>query len=251
MLSNSQLKYLKSLHQRKFRQKYGFFIAEGVKTANEVLQSNRFDIEGVYALKGWMDENAATFRGLRDRIFEVTPAELKKISLLSTPNQVLVVLKNLDPVFSKQEIVQDLSLYLDDIRDPGNMGTILRIADWFGIKWVFCSPSCVEIQNPKVVQSSMGAFLRVNTLAISLKKLMHNVPGIAVVGATLDGEPLFEMDASIPAIVVVGNESAGISEETASFLTKRISIPRHPGGGAESLNVAVATGIVCARFRNG
>ncbi len=250
MLSNNQLKFLKSLHQRKFRQKYGIFIAEGVKTASEVLQSNRFEIEGVYALRNWLDKNAEIVQELQNRVFEVSPHELSKISLLSTPNQILITLKNNETIFSKGEIEKDLSLYLDEIRDPGNMGTILRIADWFGIKWIFCSSGCVEIENPKVVQASMGAFLRVKTLPISLLELRQQMPDISVLGTSIKGEPLFEMKNCLPAIVVVGNESTGISEETAACLTKRISIPRHENGGAESLNAAIATGIVCSWFRN-
>ena len=165
-------------------------------------------------------------------------------------HQVVAVVQTPDEDKAIVRTDKELVLVLDDIRDPGNMGTILRIADWFGIDWVFLSEGCVEVHNPKVVQSSMGAFLRVNTMKSTLKDLLKKTGEIPVMGTKLNGQSVFEMDIPQAAIVVVGNESKGISNANDSFLTHSISIPRDPSGGAESLNAAVATGIICARLKN-
>lgn len=249
MLSNKQLKYLKSLHQRKFRQKYGILVAEGVKTAIEIFNHPGSSIEGVFAVHEWLTENEHLIPEYQDKIFEVTESELAAISQLKTPNQVLCVLNQ--PVYSflEDDLSGEFSLFLDEIRDPGNMGTILRIADWFGVRWVFCSKNCVEVFNPKVVQASMGAFLRVKTQTVSLQELRKTYQGLPFLGTSLSGDSIFEIEMPDAGIIVIGNESVGISDETESMLTQKIKIPRHPNGGAESLNAAVATGIICATLQ--
>ena len=246
MLSNKQLKYLRSLHQRKFRQKYGNFIAEGVKTVREILNQNTSIIEGIFALPGWINENKHLLVDSDDKVWEVNEKELTAISQLKTANQVICVLKQ--PVFSylNDDLSNRFSLFLDNIRDPGNMGTILRIADWFGIKWVFCSKNCVEVFNPKVVQASMGAFLRVRVESISLNDIRSEYPNLPVLGTSLSGESIFKSRLPKEGIIVIGNESTGISSESETLITQKILIPRHPEGGAESLNAAVATGIICS-----
>lgn len=246
-LSINQLKYLKSLHERKHRQKYHKFIVEGVKLANEVLVLGAMKVEMVVALPSWLDENKALLRNI-ETVVPVAEAELRKISLLTTPNQVLLVVEQPSLAFDVQTVSNGLSLYLDDIRDPGNLGTILRIADWFGIQWVFCSPGSVELHNPKVVQSSMGAFLRVKCMEITMEALHEKLPNLPIYGALLDGESIFSAQLNTPAIIAIGNESRGLSLEIQQQLTKAISIPRGPKGGAESLNAAMATGIICAFF---
>ncbi|MBI1225574.1 MAG: RNA methyltransferase [Bacteroidetes bacterium] len=248
-LSINQLKYLKSLRERKYRQKYHNFIVEGVKLANETLISNALDVEMVVATSEWLSQNANLLKAV-DNIVPVTESELKKISLLSTPNQVFLVAKQPNQLFEKNKISPKLSLYLDDIRDPGNLGTILRIADWFGIPWVFCSPGSVEVFNPKVVQSSMGAFLRVKYMEIEFEDLLARLPETPVYGTVLDGSSIFSEQLLCPAIIAIGNESNGLSSEIQLKLTHRISIPRGQGGGAESLNAGVAAGIVCSMFTN-
>ena len=251
MLSNKQLKYLKSLHLRKFRQKYGNFLAEGVKTGAEIILDKNIQIEGVFALHEWLESNKEFVGSLEESVVHlVTEKELSAISMLKTPNQVLFVLKQVPHVLPQDDSEKLFALYLDEIRDPGNMGTILRIADWFGISWVFCSEQCVEIYNPKVVQSSMGAFLRIKTCVVALSQLKESFPNIPFVGTTLDGESLFKSKPSKPAILVIGNESNGISPSTQAMLDREISIPRHPDGKAESLNAAIATGIICAYMVN-
>jgi TrmH family RNA methyltransferase len=248
-LSTSQLKYVKSLHQRKFRQKYHNFIVEGVKIAAEVLQTAPDSIEGIYALPEWAEAYQTYLSGLHSKLHLASLVDLERISLLTTPNQVLLVMRTPQPPAALPDIRNSLSLYLDNIQDPGNLGAILRIADWFGIPWVFLSGNCVDPFSPKVIQAGMGAFLRVKTLEINILELTGAFPKTPVFGAMLEGENLFQASLPANALLVIGNESQGISPETMPVLTHKISIPRHPGGGAESLNAAVATGIFCAQFR--
>jgi RNA methyltransferase, TrmH family len=246
-LSINQLKYFKSLHERKNRQKYHNFMVEGVKLAKEVLEAATLDVEAIVAVPDWLEQNKTLLRKV-ENIIPVAEGELKKISLLTTPNQVILVAKQLAPAFDEKSVASGLSLYLDDIRDPGNLGTILRIADWFGIPWVFCSPGSVEAFNPKVVQASMGAFLRVKCVEIDFNALIENLPNLPIYGTVLDGESMFSVPLQRPALIAIGNESRGLSDEIQACLTHRISIPKGPGGGAESLNAGVAAGIVCAWF---
>ena len=251
MLSNKQLKYLKSLYQRKFRQKYGIFIAEGVKTAAEIIYDGNIQIERVLATDEWMEANVDFTTSLPEGVCQkVSENELNAVSLLKQPNQVFFVLKQQKHTFPATKNERSLFIYLDEIRDPGNMGTILRIADWFGVKWVFCSDKCVEIHNPKVIQSSMGAFLRIKTNVLPLTELKTKLPNTPIIGTTLDGSSLQNSNLTLPAIIVIGNESNGISKATQELLDHKISIPRHPEGGAESLNAAVATGIICSFISN-
>lgn len=249
-LSINQLKYLKSLHLRKFRQKYHNFIVEGTKIAEEVLSGQTLGVEGIFAVPEWVETNSALWKDRENILTVISAEELKKVSLLSSPNQVLLVVKEPSVTFDKIHVSQNLSLYLEDLRDPGNFGTILRIADWFGIPWVFCSPESVEIYNPKVIQASMGAFLRIKCLSMEFSELCRELPEVPVYGTVLDGAPVFHADLSGRAIIVIGNESRGISDNLQPFLSHRISIPRGSAGGAESLNAAVATGIICSVFRN-
>lgn len=246
-LSINQLKYLKSLHERKYRQKYHNFIVEGVKLADEVLATGSLEVEMVVAVPDWLEKNKALLRNVANTV-PVEEGELKKISLLTTPNQVFLVVKQPEIKLDVSAATNGLSLFLDDIRDPGNLGTILRIADWFGISWVICSPGSVEAYNPKVVQSGMGAFLRVKCMEMPFEDLRAQLPNLPVYGTVLDGQSIFTENLKRPAIIAIGNESRGLSPDIQSQLTHRIAIPKGPGGGAESLNAAVATGIVCAFF---
>lgn len=251
-LSKNEIKFVQSLRLKKFRQKYDNFIAEGEKIAGEALQQRHFKVECIYAEKEWLDAHPG-LGSLQPPpgIHEVSASELKKISGLSTPNKVLMVLRPPDPQQSRALSSGELALYLDDLQDPGNLGAVLRIADWFGIRKVYCSPGSVDAFNPKVVQGSMGAFLRIHTAETPLKALCDANQGAPVMGALLDGENIFEAAPPRGGILVIGNESKGISEPARKLLTHRFRIPRGEGGGAESLNAAVATGILVAflRFR--
>jgi TrmH family RNA methyltransferase len=246
-LSISQLKYVKSLHLGKFRQKYHNFMVEGSKIAAEVLADGSMAVEAIFATPEWASSYAGLSGQAAGEVHIISPEELKKISALATPNQVLMIIKQPDYQLNSFQ-PKGLSLYLDDIRDPGNFGTILRIADWFGIRWVFCSENSVDLFNPKTIQASMGAFLRVNCLSLPFSSLKKEWPGLPAYAAVLGGTSIFEQNFSSPALLVIGNESKGISEGLLPLIEHKISIPKGDGGGAESLNAAVAAGILCAQF---
>jgi TrmH family RNA methyltransferase len=247
MLSNSQLKYIKSLSIKKFRLKHKSFICEGDKIVKELLENQSFDVELLCALPEWIQHNRPLWNLPADRLVQLSERDLKKISNLKTPNQVLAVVKI--PHFEiEPAVASSLCLFLDDIRDPGNMGTILRIADWFGLPYVFASPNSVDFYNPKVVQSSMGAFLRVKSILCDLSDIIRRFPEKKIYGAHLEGHNLFTHPLDKTGLVVIGNEGKGISDANSPMVQEWLSIPS--GGGAESLNAAVATGIICACFRN-
>jgi RNA methyltransferase, TrmH family len=247
-VSKNDIKFVQSLRLKKFRQKYNNFIAEGEKIAGEALLSSSYKILRIFALPEWLHDHATQLTRIPPAaISEASENELAKISGLSTPNKVLMVLEWPQP--GELPLIQT-ALYLDDVQDPGNLGAILRIADWFAIPQVFCSPGSVDVYNPKVVQASMGAFLRVDSQEIELETLLHRQPELPVLGAVLDGDDLFAAPLPSSGILVVGNESKGIRPDTQHLLTHRIAIPRAPGGGAESLNAAVATGIITAFWVN-
>jgi TrmH family RNA methyltransferase len=255
MLSKAKLKYLNSLKTKKSRQKYNNFVAEGDKIAIEILENaqstigeSRIHVEAVFALPQWLERNANLIRPFREITTEIDESTLKKISNFQTPNQVYIVLQQINFQLDSQIIENDLTLLLDGIQDPGNLGTILRIADWFGIKNVICSTTCVDIYNPKTVQSSMGAFLRIPTFRYDLVEFCQNFSQLPIYGAVLGGKNLFQSEIFKKAFIVIGNEGNGISNEMLEKLTHRIEIPSN--GGAESLNAAIATGIICAAFRN-
>ncbi|MFZ4056772.1 MAG: TrmH family RNA methyltransferase [Ferruginibacter sp.] len=242
MLSKTHTKYIQSLHHKKFRDEDNRFIAEGTKVVPELLSSEIFQCVELYALKEWMSENEVFIRKYYKGPLEVIePFELEKISTLSTPNKVFAVFRQETaiPVDAKGKIV----LALDDIRDPGNLGTIIRIADWFGIEHIVCSLHTADRYNPKVIQSTMGSLSRVNVLYTDLELWLQAQP-VSVYATTLNGKPLATIKGIKEGIIVIGNESKGISEDVLQHCTHQITIPRV--GHAESLNAAVATGIIAS-----
>jgi TrmH family RNA methyltransferase len=249
MLSSNQQKFVASLQVKKFRQKYRKFIVEGEKMAGELLNQNRTPVHAIFATERWESNNGEQLKPHWEKFNVVTEDELKKISALTTPNQVLVVADMPEQPDIEPLLRSDFCFYLDGIQDPSNLGAILRVADWFGIPAVFCSPDTADVYGPKVIQSSMGAFLRVASLETTLPELLRILPGMAVLGATLGGENAFEAFLPPGGILVIGSEGHGIRPEAERYLTRRLTIPRHPNGGAESLNAAVATGILTALIR--
>jgi TrmH family RNA methyltransferase len=235
MLSKNEAKYIQSLCHKKERQEEGLFIAEGPKIIEELAKSN-FVIKKVFALSNW---ETPDFSG-KVEVVEVSEAELHKISNLQTPNQVVAIvqqkLQNAPPV-----IINQLSIVLDGIQDPGNLGTIIRIADWFGISQIICNSDTVELYNSKVIQSTMGSFVRVNVWYEDTVTLLKTA-GVPVLGAVLNGKSIYEIEKPREGILVIGNESKGISGEVMKCISCPVTIPRI--GGAESLNAAVATGII-------
>jgi TrmH family RNA methyltransferase len=246
MLSKSKIHTIHALRRKKRRDERGLFIAEGDKIVREILQSpNAVQMDAIFALSTWAQEANALLKKYTPFLTIVSESELKQISGLSEPNQVLVIAHKRIPHLSDDVIKQKFTLYLDGIQDPGNMGAILRIADWFGIPCVFCSDTCVDVWNPKVVQSTMGALLRVNTIEISFSDLKKKYPNMPIYGALLKGNNIFEKKCfEKTGIIIIGNEGNGISNELLKQIDFPITIPG--GGGAESLNAAVATGIICA-----
>ncbi len=246
MLSASQSKFLTALQVKKYRQKYRNFSVEGAKMVVELLTQTRVRVAGVYALERWADENAALLEPFRHVFHSVTEAELKKVSALTTPQHVLAVA---EIPSATPEPWTGGAFFLDGIRDPGNLGTILRVADWFGLSTVFCSPDCADAFSPKVVQAGMGAVFRVPVFEMELEDVLALAPGCAVLGAVLDGENVFEVLFERTDLLVIGGEGSGIRPDTERRLTKRLTIPKAPGSGAESLNASVAAGILAALYR--
>lgn len=241
MLSKAQSKHIRSLTQQKFRYEHRQFIAEGSKVALEWLNSD-MPIDTVVATAEWHQANqAAINRHQEAAVHIVSEQELAPLSALHTPSPVLLVM----PMQAAKSIpnLNEWYLALDDIQDPGNMGTLIRIADWFGIRHVICSPGCVDVYNPKVVQSAMGGHTRVHTYEANLE---HALPAIEVpkFAATLNGDNAYRVGRQPAGVLIIGNESKGIADSVQQLATHRITIPRQ--GGAESLNAAVSAGILCA-----
>ncbi len=242
MLVKSKAKYIQSLGQKKHRDEEGLFIAEGPKIVAEMISTVPEAVQEVYALREWISSNENKLAG--KQIQEVSADELGKISQLSTANNVLAVLKKFpSPVIRSQGTI---SLVLDGIQDPGNLGTIIRIADWFGISQLICSPECADQYNPKVVQSTMGSILRVKLLYTGLEEWLSAQSAIAIYAAALSGKDVTAMKKIKEGIIVIGNESKGISNDIFQLVNVKITIPGK--GHAESLNAAVATGIILSHL---
>jgi TrmH family RNA methyltransferase len=244
MLVKSQVKYIQSLSHKKLRDSEGVFVAEGPKLINELLSAG-LPLQQLYAVKDWMEGQRQQLAGA---VTEITPSELERISLLQTPNQVLGIFKK--PVFTANSPARNtLSLMLDTIQDPGNLGTIIRCADWFGISRVFCSADCADAYNPKVVQATMGSIARVQVVYGELTEVLQQQPELPAYAAVLNGTDLRQLPPVKEGIVIIGNESKGISDAVLALSRNRITIPRY--GQAESLNAAVATGIILSHITAG
>lgn len=244
MISKQQISFVRSLQQKKYRQMYGKFLVEGDKLVRELLSSS-LKTETIFKTSSW---NGVVKRG-KIEVIEVTEAELRKISTHENPNQVLAVAEI--PVLSNEFVTTKLpgALYLacDNLSDPGNAGTIIRTADWFGIQHVFFSEGSVDVFNPKVVSAAKGSLFRVVCHYVDLSKLFKNNAHLPVYGTFMEGENIYSLSLAKNAIIVIGNEANGIGEELKPFINHKISIPNF--GKVESLNAAVAAGIVMGEFR--
>lgn len=250
MLPKNEIKFINALKQKKFREEHGLFIAEGAKIVPELLHS-RISVKQVYATAAFIDAQRPDNN--QTEFIRVTAAELERISGLVAPNEALAVCSIPETVPDPEAIAGELVLVLDDIRDPGNLGTIIRIADWFGISTVICSETTVDAYNPKVVQATMGSIARVGIHYTGLTGFLKAHPQ-PVFGALLDGVNIYSRQLPATGFIVIGNESKGISEAVQELVTDRISIPsfshsRPVGGEAESLNAAIATSVICSEFR--
>ncbi len=241
MLSKAQNKYIRSLTQQKFRNEYREFVAEGEKIAGEWLATGS-SIKMIVATEEWVAENKYVISKHGEaELYIAKDFELAAVSSLQTPNKVLLVVSM--PEKKTIPDVHEWYLVLDGIQDPGNMGTLIRIADWFGINHIICSQGCVDVYNPKVVQSAMGGHLRVNIYEEDILPFLTKSK-LPVIAATLDGENVYSMGRQDAGILVIGNESKGVNAQVAAKATKKVMIPRK--GGAESLNAGVSAGILCA-----
>ena len=248
MISKNQLKYIRQLEQKKYRRREGVFVAEGTKVVGDLLQ--RYRPEAVFATADWQAP-----AGITPQL--VTDDELRRISFLQHPQQVLALFPL--PVNSKPSTVNckpstlnsELSLALDGVQDPGNLGTIIRIADWFGISTIICSEDTVDAWNPKVVQATMGSIARVNIIYLNLPDFLDTLPAdFPVYGTFLDGDNIYTQELTPNGLIIMGNEGNGISEAVRSKVNRRLLIPDfHQGPTADSLNVAIATAITCSEFR--
>ena len=239
MVSKNQIKLITSLQQKKYRNIEKLFIAEGTKVIQELLQSN-FELEHLYTTKEDFNEITSVNRTI------VSESDLKKISALSSINTCLGVFRVPESKTTQEE---GLLVALDDIRDPGNMGTILRLCDWFGIKEVVCSKTTVDIYNPKVIQATMGSISRVNVNYVDLNSFLENT-SLPVFGTFMDGKNIYNQKLPKEGIIVMGNEANGISSTIERIVSERLSIPRFGSlQQTESLNVATATAIVLSEFK--
>ena len=257
MITRARIKWIKSLEMRKYRLQYNAFVAEGPKLVGELLPYSAPLY--VAATKEWLIPNRHLLGAVKE-IDEVSHEELERISLLRTPQSILAVMPIPQPTLKSKisTLNSQLLLALDGVQDPGNLGTILRIADWFGIRHILCSSAksssgtegTADVYNPKCVQSCMGALARVEVHYCNLPEMLKEMD-IPIYGTFLDGTDIYQEELSPNGVIVMGNEGNGISKEVAKLVNHRLYVPNFPKGSltTESLNVAVATGIVCAEFR--
>ena len=272
MISKNQIKFIRQLEQKKFRHREGLFVAEGTKVVGDLLKAGYIP-HSLYATPDWLAENVPLLsrrgQGWSDQATEVTTDELTRLSFQQHPQQVLALfpIPNILPLSrgsqrgSDQALAQttpnpsysggELSLALDGVQDPGNLGTIIRIADWFGISNIICSEDTVDAWNPKVVQATMGSIARVNIIYSNLPQWLDSLPSdFPVYGTLLDGENIYTQELTPYGLIVMGNEGNGISDAVRQRVNRRLLIPDfHNGDTADSLNVAIATAITCSEFR--
>lgn len=241
MVLKSKVKYIQSLSHKKQRDEDKVFIAEGPKIINELLSEKLIEPKELFALKEWMDINTNI---TCCSINEVDQVMLSRLSFLTTPHQVVGVFKI--PDHGKFMPAGQVSLMLQNIQDPGNMGSIIRCADWFGINQVVCSRDCADAFSPKTVQATMGSIARVKIFYEDLAAVLNEHRNLPVYAATLSGKNIHELKAVNEGIIIIGNESKGISDDVLNMSTEKITIPGK--GNAESLNAAVAAGIILSQL---
>jgi len=247
MLSKNQLKRLRGLQRKKERVNSGLFVVEGKKIVAEILQSSTTYVE-LYATSNWFDNNP-TFLN-KDNSYELSDRDLGQVSSLKTPNEVLLVLKQKS--LTSFDVVSNevLVLALDAVNDPGNLGTIIRLADWFGVQHILCTSNTVDQYNPKTVQSAMGSINSVQMHYGDLGEMLSNLKSHTIYASDLNGDSIYTTSFAEKSVILMGSESHGISEEILSIVNKKITIPTFSVSGVDSLNVATATAIVLSEFRS-
>ena len=247
MLSKNQLKRLRGLQRKKERVNSGLFVVEGKKIVAEILQSSTTYVE-LYATSNWFDNNP-TFLN-KDNSYELSDRDLGQVSSLKTPNEVLLVLKQKS--LTSFDVVSNevLVLALDAVNDPGNLGTIIRLADWFGVQHILCTSNTVDQYNPKTVQSAMGSINSIQMHYGDLGEMLSNLKSHTIYASDLNGDSIYTTSFADKSVILMGSESHGISEEILSIVNKKITIPTFSVSGVDSLNVATATAIVLSEFRS-
>lgn len=245
-LSKNKCKYIRSLELKKIRKEERVFLAEGPKLVGDLL--GHFPCRFLAATTEWLHTHPSL---PVDEVAEATAEELSRASLLKTPQQVLAVFEQPEDNYDTEAVRHSLCLALDDVQDPGNLGTIIRLADWFGIEHIFCSSNTVDAYNPKTVQATMGGIARVKVHYTPLPDLIRSLGEIPVYGTFLDGKNMYEQPLSSSGLIVMGNEGNGIGKEVEALINRKLYIPSYPQERetSESLNVAIATAVVCAEFR--
>lgn len=248
MISKNRVKLIRSLEKKKQRNELGLFLAEGNKLVADMLPA--FEAELILAKSSWLaSQGDLPARELLDADEE----DIRKASLLKNPQDVIAVFRQPDWSIETVDPAGQLVLALDGVQDPGNLGTIIRIADWFGLESIVCSPDTADLFNPKVVQATMGALARVKVFYTDLTEWLsqQKEKGVSIYGTLLDGEDIYRKELTKTGILIMGNEGNGISPEIEALVNEKLFIPSFPAGRdtSESLNVATATAIVCAEFR--
>jgi RNA methyltransferase, TrmH family len=247
MLSKTHTKYIQSLQHKKLRDETGLFIAEGPKVVMDLFNSRKFVCKELLATNEWIQEQGKKLALLKETVVTtVEDYELQKISSLSTAHAVVAVFEKRKPLH-KVETASKITLVLDTIQDPGNLGTIIRIADWFGIEDIVCSIGCADMYNAKVVQSTMGSLGRVNVIYTNLVEWLNENNTVKIYSASLEGKDVKAFGRLKEGILIIGNEANGVSDEVMKLVNEKINIPRI--GEAESLNAAVATGIILSHLK--
>jgi TrmH family RNA methyltransferase len=251
MISKTRIKFIKSLQNKKIRDEERLFVIEGDKLVREFLSAG-IQVKFLMAKPEFINSLQPNLTGFADSVETVSYDELKQISTLKTPHNALAVVHMPEHETNLTEIVKYLCVALDCVQDPGNMGTIIRAAGWFGIKNIVCSTDCVDVYNPKVVQASMGALLHVNVFCFDLKKLFTYAveKNVSIFGTMLEGNSIYDHKPDNKGIILLGNESKGISDELIPFITEKIRIPKFSKAseGIDSLNVGMAAAIVFSEF---
>ena len=243
MISKNQIKFVKSLQKKKFRLESKCFVIESSKNVNEILNSN-YTVQEIYATESWIEKYK-----IKDdvSINQVNENDLQRISALKTASDVLAVVHI--PLEKNNFDFSGINIVLDDVKDPGNLGTIIRICDWFGVKNIYCSEETVDVYNSKVVQSTMGSISRVDVIYTDIKKMIQEIDiNVKIYGAVMDGNDISQIKVNEDSLIIFGNESNGISEEIKNIISERITINKI--GDAESLNVAVSVAIILNKFCN-
>jgi len=247
VISKVLIQYIKSLTQNKFRQKYNKFVAEGEKTGIEFLKHQKYSVDSVFTTSDHLLKLSTKYINEKN-IHLISDKEMGQITAFKTSSNLLITLDKLVETLENTSLNREKSIFLDDVQDPGNLGTIIRIADWFGIKNVIRSPNSADFYNPKTVQASMGSMCNVKCVTSELEDLHLKYPDIPIMGTYMDGIAINEVQLPTYGILVIGNEGKGIRAINEKFITTKITIPGNESKIAESLNAAIACSIICSRW---